>query len=371
MKQVLAERLLAKVMNWTDAEVTQELTPLLLLAEAKYDHYHQFGPGMRFIERLGRWLSQLPSEDRAIAFRIVRNHLIFVSSAEMYAIIDMAYPECILPVQRKLAARLSGIEEHRIIQIERSDAFKSLVEKTLYIGLSDGSQIGILRRLNPRAIDHESTLLTYTLDEEKANEVLEHLPKSIVPLNPQNIDAKFEVAVLVDDFTASGTSFVRQELDGKFKGKLVKVLRSMQGDGALSKLINIKSIQILVLFYVSTKYAITKIREDLKEFCDHEKVHINIEVVAVHEINETEIGVSASDTSIDNFLARRFEPIRDMVIDNSYRKGKCNMPHRGFNEGDLPLVLFHNSPNNSLPILWFESEDHLALFPRTARHGHK
>lgn len=371
MKQVLAERLLAKVMDWTDTEVTQELTPLLLLAEAKYDHYHQFGPGMRFIERLGRWLSQLPKEDRANAFCIVRDHLIFVSNAEMHTIIDMAYPECILPVQRQLAARQSGIAEHKIIQIEQSDAFRSLVAKTLYIGLSDGSQIGVLRRLNPKAINHESTLLTYTLDEEKANEVLRHIPKSPIATSLEEADAKFEIAVLVDDFTASGTSFIRKEPDGTFKGKLAKVLRSMQEDGTLSKLVNLSSVQILVLFYVSTKYAITKIREDLKDFCDYENIVINIHVVAVHEIDEEVVGVAASNAAIDDLLARRFVHISDRVMDNSYRKGKCNMPYRGFNEGDLSLILFHNSPNNSLPILWFESEDHLALFPRTARHGHK
>ena len=186
MKQILAERLLAKVMNWNDEQVKIELHPLLLLAEFKYDQYHQFGPGMRFIERLARWLSQLRGDTiettnqlRQTAFAIVRDHLIFISNDEMYSLIGMAYSEKVLPLQRSLAAQKLGCGGHRICRIERSQEFRSLIPKTLYIGLSDGSQVGMLRRMNPTAIDHEFTLINYDLTNKKAEDILDKLPTAL------------------------------------------------------------------------------------------------------------------------------------------------------------------------------------------------
>lgn len=377
MKQILAERLLAKVMNWDDEQVKNELRPLLLLAEVKYDEYHQFGPGMRFIERLARWLSQLdggtPEETESLrqtAFSIVRDHLIFVSSDEMYSLIGMAYAERILPRQRGIAAEKSGCQPHRIRSIEQSAAFRSLIAKTLYVGLSDGSQIGMLRRMNPGAIDHEFTLLNYDMTEEKAKSVLEGLPVALQAIGLPESDAKFELLVLVDDFTASGTSFIRKEGD-EYKGKLPKVIKSLSNDGAMASLVNVDATTIYVLFYVSTEYALDKIRRDIATFKEELGCSINISVEAVHVISGDVMKIGADDEQIEEFLKGRFDTFKANVLDEHYLKGDCTAPHRGFNSGDLALILFHNSPNNSLPVLWYEGTENKALFPRTTRHGRK
>jgi hypothetical protein len=58
------------------------------------------------------------------------------------------------------------------------------------------------------------------------------------------------------------------------------------------------------------------------------------------------------------------------IVDNHFRKGKHDKPYLGFDECGLPLVLYHNTPNNSLPILWQEGDRKIrGLFPRVSRHG--
>jgi hypothetical protein len=370
MKQLLAERLLAKVMQWSDEEVKTELRPLLLLAEVKYDEYHQFSPGMRFVERLARWLNQLQPADRSMAFRVVRDHLIFISSSEMNSLIGMAYPEYILPLQRQMAAQRAGIEAHRICKIEASEAFRTCVAKTLYIGLSDGSQIGMLRRMNPGVIDHESTLLTHSLENKKATEISEKLVATLAARGIPEHDPRFEIVALVDDFTASGTSFLRQE-DTDFDGKLARVIRDMKEGDTLGKLVDLQSLTILVLFYISTNYALERIKSTLNTFCEAEELSITTHVTAVHIIDDTAINVCGRDADVDALFKNRFDLFSEEVLDRHYQKGDCTNPHRGFNGGDLPLVLFHNAPNNGLPAIWHESEKNTALFPRTTRHGRK
>lgn len=378
MKQSLAERLLAKVMNWSDDEVKTELRPLMLLAEIKYDEYHQFGPGMRFVERLARWLEQISESTlettltrRFTAFKIVRDHLIFISSDEMYSLIGMTYPEKVLPCQRRIAGTIAGIPPHKIRRIEDSVEFRSLVAKTLYVGLSDGSQIGMLRRMNPKTIDHEFTLLNLDQTEEKATSVVAKLSPSLAKLKLPDANAKFSLLVLVDDFTASGTSFIRKE-GSEYKGKLVKAIDSLQVGKSMASLVDLNDLTLLVLFYVSTQYALDRIRAEVAKFKAHNGTAIEVIVEAVHIIPGEAMRIGASDPELDSFLKTRFETFRDSVVDEHYLKGDCTHEHRGFNSGDLALVLFHNSPNNSLPVLWFDEDGkNQALFPRTTRHGRK
>ncbi|QEK50684.1 hypothetical protein FYC62_02645 [Pedobacter aquae] len=59
----------------------------------------------------------------------------------------------------------------------------------------------------------------------------------------------------------------------------------------------------------------------------------------------------------------------ESIIDGHYEVGQTGKPYLGFNECALPLVLNHNTPNNSLPILWLPADKKFTgLFPRVTRH---
>jgi hypothetical protein len=62
MKEALAERLLATVMNWTPEDVANERPLLQAMAALKYDEYQQFAPGIRFVESLALWLRQFKTD---------------------------------------------------------------------------------------------------------------------------------------------------------------------------------------------------------------------------------------------------------------------------------------------------------------------
>src|SRR5688572_22633980 len=93
MRDALAERLLAKVMNWSPADVARERPILQALALLKYDEYQQFSPGMRFVESLALWLEQFEADERQIAYDFIRSRLVFLSEAEMAHFAAVMYPD--------------------------------------------------------------------------------------------------------------------------------------------------------------------------------------------------------------------------------------------------------------------------------------
>src|SRR6266511_3636531 len=106
MTDELAERLLAKVMGWGLEEVRMNLPVIQALAMWKYDAYERFSHGMRFVESLALWLDQFETvEERRTAFEFVRNHLVFLSEAEMNHLVEMAYPDFLRP---HLLQRVAG-----------------------------------------------------------------------------------------------------------------------------------------------------------------------------------------------------------------------------------------------------------------------
>ena len=62
---------------------------------------------------------------------------------------------------------------------------------------------------------------------------------------------------------------------------------------------------------------------------------------------------------------------QNLKEDKAYNVGNTANAFLGFDECALPVVLSHNTPNNSLPILWQDTdndEEFKGLFPRISRH---
>jgi hypothetical protein len=154
MHPALARQQLARLMGWTGERLTAEYTALRWLAAHKYDEYEGFPLGERFIARLIRWLAQFAPEDRVTAYRLLRDHIIFFSRAEMTHLIRSVYPRFCAPVLRKATAAHLGLPSYAVRQIEASAAFQQLRRQSLFFGLSDGARVATFRRLNP-ALDTE------------------------------------------------------------------------------------------------------------------------------------------------------------------------------------------------------------------------
>ena len=145
----LALSLIADVMDWSEEEVTREYAWLRLMSSVKYDGYSDFRAGVRFLENLAIWLRQFDPEDRSAAYSFVRHRLVYISTAEIHRLIETFVPETVTPYLREAAATEVGIRPYETWRNpDGAEAFKRLLRCSLFVGLSDGSRIDVLRRAN-------------------------------------------------------------------------------------------------------------------------------------------------------------------------------------------------------------------------------
>lgn len=371
MNEQLATELLIKIMDWNDARVASERPYLEALARFKYNEYQQFAPGMRFIESLALWLRQFAtSAEREHAYAFVKERLIFVSSAEMTHYVSVSFPDLIRPILVRRAASTLGTPSHNLFSIITSVHYSIATRQCLFLGLSDGARLDIFRRFNPQ-LSHDQIYRTHEISEDRAQglkgdlvaDLREHLGREPTPE-----EARFTTVVLIDDFTASGLSFLRTEVDAQ-KGKFSKWLRSVAEDGDLADLIA-PDAHIAALFYIATASARTRLSHELPTAIQQVLPDASCDVIAVQEL----------DDSIPLAVGRD-DPFLQLVDDDRYYNTRVNDVHmatgtgdgrRGFDEGLLPVVLTHNTPNNSVLLLWANSAELglgvRGLFPRVSRH---
>ncbi|MEN9998007.1 MAG: hypothetical protein RI922_997 [Bacteroidota bacterium] len=364
MRTILAEKLLSKIMNWDSDEVTSEIPLLLALASFKYDEYQQFSSGIRFIESLVKWLEQFEKEDeRKIAYSFVIKRLIFISNNQVNHLVNMTFSDKVNPVLIEKTSVQLGCGAFMVKKISESEEYKKLLRRTLFIGLSDGARIDLFRR-SKKEISNEQVFPSYHISREKVKDMISELEKA-------NCTGKFNSVFLIDDFTASGTSYFRSE-NSVFTGKIHKFLQklfSSEPNEYTDLIESSAEFNLHIVFYVATRQALDTIQGAFKAFVDSEKLNF---IWSVEAIQVIENHISEDVKQETDFIDIISEPnhFDDKIVDSHFKKGKHEKPYLGFNEGALPLILSHNTPNNSLPILWFpEDSDHVVgLFPRITRH---
>jgi len=355
MKAALADRLLAEVMEWTPQDVARERPILQVLADLKYDAYQQYSPGMRFVESLALWLDQFEDPDeRRIAFDFIKQRLVFLASAEMDHFAAIAYPDFIRPKLLDHAAQTEGIPRFHLRRVLASETFARLQGSTIFCGLSDGARIDFFRRSN-RQLSHEQIFQSYDLSDEKLEELQAQLLK-------RGDNPPCRALVLLDDFSASGTSYFRRE-NGSYKGKVAKFLSRTKEHDVWKSLVRFPETKIIVAVYAATDTAVEAICAGAKEFLQDD---IDCFHVTVVQRLQPQICLSPGDDAPFVQLAEKYYD--SSVEDGHTRKGGTDLKF-GFAGGGLPLVLHHNTPNNSLFLLWApEGSSVRALFPRVSRH---
>jgi hypothetical protein len=272
MKDQLAEELLAKVMAWkSPQEFLEHGVPLQAIAAYKYDEYQQFSPGMRFIESLALWLSQFERiEQRRTALKFVRDRLVFISSSEMNHLVSISYPDYIRPFLLSKAASEAGLMKWHRGKVGNSQEFRARERRCLFLGLSDGSHTDTLRRANPH-LGNEQVRQSHELSNERVEDLRTELTKDLAKIygrepNPQ--EAVFRSVVLLDDFSASGLSYIRQKPDGSAAGKVGKFLTSL-GDRSkpLCNLFTGQGLEIILVLYMATETAERVLSDDLTKLC--------------------------------------------------------------------------------------------------------
>lgn len=366
MRTELAEKLLVKIMGWSTEEISKQRPLLQALANLKYDEYQQFSPGTRFIESLVKWLSQFELNERKTAYDFLINQLVFVSNDQISHLVNITFSEKINPILLQKTAFKLNIDSHFVRKIVASKEYKESLRKSLFIGISDGSRIDLFRR-SKREISNEQVFPSYHISQAKAEDMLKELNKNHL--------GKFNSIFLIDDFTASGRSYFRLENE-IITGKIYKFLKSLFSTGdekneAYQTLIETSDeLNIHIIFYLATKEALETIEHALKAFIssqpNKEKLTCSVDAV---QVIEKQISDKVKNDSGFIEMISKDKNFDKEIVDSHYMKGNYQKPYLGFNECALPLILSHNTPNNSLPILWFpEDSKCVGLFPRVTRH---
>lgn len=354
MRRELALRVLGEVLKWDDGQAIDEFRWLSLMSRLKYDGYQDFVAGVRFLESLATWLQQFPSiEDRRDAYAFLRQDLIYVGEAEMQHLVEIFYPEFVERRLRQAVADRHDIAPYRVwARPESYEAFNRLLRQTLFIGLSEGARLDLLRRGNPGAISHEQVLQTIHADPEKWRDVLEELRRDL-----KDDVARFHFLYLIDDFTASGTTFIRKK-DGIWKGKLERFRSSVAKyrDSHFDS-----SLTVCVHHHLASYHAkseLSRRHEEALEERGPEEWFSKVEFTFGTVLPEkTPLTASGSATAASFLaLARKHCDREDPLFDNRhFREGNTKDPALGFADCALPLVLEHNTPNNSMALLWAET----------------
>ena len=368
MKRDLAEKLLSKILNWETEEKAAEQGLLEDFAAYKYDEYQQFAPGGRFLESLALWLRQFNSlDERRVAYEFVKERLIFISNIEMNHLVELTFPMFIRPHLLQKAAEELQISPHRIKVITESREYRRRLRQTLILGLSDGARTDQFRRANPLVISNEQIWHAHDISEAKAEDMKKKLEEDLEKLGvgkEKTTKAVFSTVVLLDDFTASGTSYIRQKDKESWGGKIPKILQALGDDEELGTLLQPTDVKVIVILYVAAQQAIEHIEQQISQIGFDRG---EIEFQMVHRLSPSTKLEQPEDKAIID-IASKPEYFDVNADDDNAQVGGTSFQF-GYAGCKLPVILNHNTPNNSIYLLWAEDTSTVrGLFPRVSRH---
>lgn len=378
MNQDLALKVLGQTMAWEDDRARREFQWLRLMARLKYDGYRDFQAGMRFIESLATWLQQFSASERETAYAFVRDVLVYIGPGEMQKLVEQFFPRTVRDRLVRTVAAERGMPPYRVLADSTARAAaERLRRQTLFMGLSDGARIDTIRHANAGLLSNEQLVQGTQVDVEKWKDLLGNLRDDL-----SDPGARFRLVYLVDDFAGTGTSFLRYDAaKDKWKGKLLRFKQSverategLEGDQPFEE-----GWEICIHHYVASAAAARAIDGRLgaaaSTFCAGwaRAMHPSFGTVL-----PADLPLDAAPGRYDAFMA-----LTRVYYDPAIRTKHTDVggaAHLGLGYGAcaLPLVLDHNTPNNSVALLWAETdggerESGLApamrpLFRRRQRH---
>ncbi len=359
MNQDLGLKVLSQIMKWTDDLARQEFQWLRLMARLKYDGYRDFQAGMRFIESLVTWLQQFEQpQERETAYAFVRHSLVYIGPSEMQRLVEQFYPRTVRDRIVHMVATECQIQPYRVLaDPDAQAAEKRLRRQTLFMGLSEGAHVDILRRMNSGLLSNEQFVQGTQVDTDKWKDLLDHLRKD---LDVQN--GRFRLVYLIDDFAGTGTSFLRCDKNKtEWKGKLLRFKDSVEhANGVLGgdKLFEDDWV-LCIHHYVASqaaRNAIEKRLEEAKASGAFQEDWAQAMRASFGLVLPPDLPINAVPGHPDDFVK-----LTQIYYDPKIRTKHTDIggvPHLGLGYGGcaLPLVLEHNTPNNAVALLWAETD---------------
>lgn len=420
MKRELALQLIRSILPdppWNEVDLQDFFKDLEVLAEHKYNSYEMYHPGRLFFENLYLWLSGFETEARTAALHFVRENLIFISRREFQQLAQVLHSDKIYQRQLDIVAENTGIPRIRVRMLTQSEECQRIRRSSLYVALSDGARIDYFRRQH-LDISNEQVLPIYYPSEDKRNNLIAELEKSL------GNGARFECLFLIDDFCGSGRTMLReevtlrlpkaierldipmamracisydearQELKLAYSGQLnseaeteiqglceegvyqdgvrnlIDRYRAGEGKlvGSLTRMVTdvrdliTPSTHIFLCPLLTTQYAIERLKPLIPRLdSPFDRLEILPGAILPDSIRiNPPPAAGVSDMNIGTLCEDYY---REELGDEHTGSIKYGYDHCG-----LPLVLHHNTPNNSIYLLWVRKLPN-PLFVRYERHG--
>jgi hypothetical protein len=418
MKRELAIQLLKTILPdppWTEDRLREIVEDLRTLAEYKYNRYEMYQPARLFFESLYLFLAKFKADDRTIALEFVRRNLVYISREEFQQLAHVLYYDRIRQKQLDFAADLSGIRRHCLRKLSESDACRRLQRTSLYVALSDGARIDYFRRQN-LDINNEQVLAAYYVGKEKIADIGRSLAEAL-----KEECARFDCLFLLDDFCGSGRTLLREvatvkmntlvpglKIPAEFQGRLKFDETEMLLEWTYAGAIGQDDIQ--ALRQISPATAFQEGIDSLAEMCANGGTQVKGSLLRI--AGQQGLLALLSDRARIYFtpllateyamarllplLSRLPKPLDRLqllpaaIVPNEVRvyagsqpiAGLCERYYLreeledehtsnvkyGYDGCGLPLILHHNTPNNSLYFLWARKWGD-PLFVRYERHG--
>lgn len=356
MNQDLGLNILSGILDWSDERARTEFNWLRLMARLKYDGYRDFQAGMRFIESLVTWLQQFTKAERQIAYAFVRSALVYVGPSEMQRLVEQFYPRFVRDGLMRTISTLHGIPTYRVLSDAGAfAAMGRLKRQTLFMGLSDGARIDVVRHANVGSLTNEQLVVATHVDKDKWLNLLEKLRKD---LNAN--DARFAIVYLIDDFMGTGTSLLRFNAEKKqWEGKLIRFKESLEAAVATIGTDEIfeEHWRLCVHHYVGSAHAKVIIERRAEEamaalgsFGGATSISFTFGSVLPANLPIDQAG------GFEEFIALTRKYYDPIIRTRHTDVGGVTHLGLGYGGCALPLVLDHNTPNNSVALLWAETE---------------
>lgn len=387
-----------------EAEAAALFRELQFLAEYKYNKYEMYHPARLFLENLSLWLSQFDESERSAAIEFVQKELIFVSRQEFQQLAGVLYHDRIVRNQIALAGVLGGYPPHQVRKIRESEQFKRVTRASLYVGMSDGARIDYIRRHNLE-ISNEQVLPYYEVSESKVSDLLRSLRKDL-----RDESAGFACMFLVDDFCGSGRTVLREVAEaplgdvsplptistmwnGKLRIDETSMALEFLYEGEISvpeplkkEILGLGTSSVYSSALAALQEAIEKRETTLKgalakvdkgilaSVLDHgASVFFCPLLTTSHAVDRLEalmprltgalsrtkmMPAAVLDASIE--ITSAGTPIGKLCeryYDEEFSDQHTGNVKYGFDRCGLPVVLHHNTPNNSLYLLWARKKE--------------
>ena len=288
----------------------------------------------------------------------------FCSSAEMRHLVEMSYPDYIQPILLDRAAATEA-DRFRPAAVAAQTAFKVRQRQCLFLGLSDGARIDAFRRANP-GLNHEQIWQTYEISEQRVNKLIKKLTahlRQITNGEPNPLDCKFRTLVLLDDFSASGTSYYANPANDPPSGKVMDLFNDLCDPGKpVSRLMELGKLEVIVLLYMATEQALEHLKAASQATWGKKNIPFMVEAV---QLLPKDVRLARGDGNPIGELIDHARYYDHDIHDEHFEKGGTTDARYGYANCGLPLVLHHNTPNNSIALLMsYEDKEFRGLFPR-------